>query len=30
MNPELLRDIGLFVEVVNEKSFTRAAKHLEM
>jgi DNA-binding transcriptional LysR family regulator len=30
MNPELLRDIGLFVEVVNAKSFTRAAKHLEM
>jgi DNA-binding transcriptional LysR family regulator len=30
MNPELLRDIALFVEVVNEKSFTRAAEHLEM
>jgi len=30
MNPELLRDIGLFVEVVNARSFTRAAKHLEM
>jgi DNA-binding transcriptional LysR family regulator len=30
MNPELLRDIGLFVAVANEKSFTRAAKHLGM
>jgi DNA-binding transcriptional LysR family regulator len=30
MNPELLRDIGLFVAVVNEKSFTRAAEHLEI
>ena len=30
MKPELLRDIALFVAVVNEKSFTRAAEHLEM